>query len=53
MNILNELNEACNYIENNIENEIDIKEIARITNQSTDSINRFSFRCLESLLKNT
>ena len=30
MNILNELNEACNYIENNIENEIDIKEIARI-----------------------
>ena len=23
MNILNELNEACNYIENNIENEID------------------------------
>ena len=41
MNILNELNEACNYIENNIENEIDIKEIARITNQSTYSINRF------------
>ena len=27
MNILNELNEACNYIENNIENEIDIKKL--------------------------
>ena len=51
MNILNELNEACNYIENNIENEIDIKEIARITNQSTDSINRFFVSMLGITIK--
>ena len=51
MNILNELNEACNYIENNIENEIDIKEIARITNQSTDSINRFFVSMLGTTIK--
>lgn len=51
MNILNELNEACNYIENNIENEIDIKEIARITNQSTDSINRFLVSMLGITIK--
>ena len=51
MNILNELNEACNYIENNIENEIDIKEIARITNQSTDSINRFFVSILGITIK--
>ena len=50
-NILNELNEACNYIENNIENEIDIKEIARITNQSTDSINRFFVSMLGITIK--
>ena len=51
MNILIELNEACNYIENNIENEIDIKEIARITNQSTDSINRFFVSMLGITIK--
>ena len=51
MNILNELNEACNYVENNIENEIDIKEIARITNQSTDSINRFFVSMLGITIK--
>lgn len=51
MNILNELNEACNYIENNIENEIDIKEISRITNQSTDSINRFFVSMLGITIK--
>mgnify|MGYP000289627618 FL=1 len=51
MNILNELNEACNYIENNIENEIDIKEIGRITNQSTDSINRFFVSMLGITIK--
>lgn len=51
MNILNELNEACNYIENNIENEIDIKEIARITKQSTDSINRFFVSMLGITIK--
>ena len=51
MNILNELNEACNYIENNIENEIDIKEIARIANQSTDSINRFFVSMLGITIK--
>lgn len=51
MNILNELNEACNYIENNIENEIDIKEIARITNQSTDSINIFFVSMLGITIK--
>ena len=51
MNILNEWNEACNYIENNIENEIDIKEIARITNQSTDSINRFFVSMLGITIK--
>ena len=51
MNILNELNEACNYIENNIENEIDINEIARITNQSTDSINRFFVSMLGITIK--
>lgn len=51
MNILNELNEACNYIENNIKNEIDIKEIARITNQSTDSINRFFVSMLGITIK--
>ena len=51
MNILNELNEACDYIENNIENEIDIKEIARITNQSTDSINRFFVSMLGITIK--
>ena len=51
MNILNELNEACNYIENNIENEIDIKDIARITNQSTDSINRFFVSMLGITIK--
>lgn len=51
MNILNELNEACNYIENNIENEIDIKEIARITNQSMDSINRFFVSMLGITIK--
>lgn len=51
MNILNELNEACNYIENNIENEIDIKEIARITSQSTDSINRFFVSMLGITIK--
>lgn len=51
MNILNELNEACNYIENSIENEIDIKEIARITNQSTDSINRFFVSMLGITIK--
>lgn len=51
MNILNELNEACNYIENNIENKIGIKEIARITNQSTDSINRFFVSMLGITIK--
>lgn len=51
MNILNELNEACNYIENNIENEIDIKEIARITNQGTNSINRFFVSMLGITIK--
>ena len=41
MNILNELNEACDYIENNICKDIEIDELAKITNQSNDSINRF------------
>ena len=51
MNILNELNEACDYIENNIENEIDINEIAKITNQSVDSINRFFVSMLGITIK--
>ena len=51
MNILNELNEACDYIENNIENEIDINEIARITNQSVDSISRFFVSMLGITIK--
>lgn len=51
MNILNELNEACDYIENNICKDIEIDELAKITNQSNDSINRFLFLCLAQLLK--
>ena len=41
MNILNELNEACNYIEENICSDIDINTLALITNQSAGNFNRF------------
>ena len=51
MNILNELNEACDYIENNICKDIEIDELAKITNQSNDSINRFFVSMLGTTIK--
>lgn len=51
MNILNELNEACDYIENNICKDIEIDELAKITHQSNDSINRFFVSMLGTTIK--
>ncbi len=51
MNILNELNDACNYIEGNICNNIDINTVASITNQTADTFNRFFTSMLNMTVK--